>query len=596
MRLVYIANIRLPTEKAHGLQIMKMCESFSGLEIGGEKLNIELVVPRRLNPINEDPFVYYNVSRNFKIKYLSVLDLVRLGRVGFWVTSLSFSFVSFLYILFLKPDIIYSRHDASLFFLSFLKNNIFWETHDGKNDFLIRRIVKKVGGIIAISNGLRNFYIKKGVESKKISVAPDAVDFNIFNISFSKEECRNRLHLPLNKKIILYSGHLYDWKGANLLLEAARKFQILFIFIGGTISDIADYKLKAESYKLKNIFFAGHRSHSEISLWLKAADILVLPNSARKDISYLFTSPLKLFEYMVSGTPIVASNLPSIREIVSDNDVLFFKPDDVGDLADKIKYALEHENEMMIRAGSARQKVQNYTWLKRAENILSFIIQKQEERQNYIERKSDFWRAFIIGEAIAILTIPIFKNIKFFELSFLENGLVFYFFFILWIILLPFAAAIGLFLTHQLTILRWPVIFEIGKYGLVGLLNTFMSAGIFNVFIWATGIAAGLIVDLFIFIAFVITVTHSFFWNKFWTFKANNRDGAKIEYLKFFSVTGGVAILEVFIMHILINTFGAPYGLDSKIWVNISFVFLIPFAFLGNFFGYKIFVFKNNGK
>lgn len=210
--------------------------------------------------------------------------------------------------------------------------------------------------------------------------------------------------------------------------------------------------------------------------------------------------------------------------------------------------------------------------------------------------KADFWRAFIIGEATAILALPILKNIKFFEFSYLERGWIFYFFLILWIIILPIAFAIGLFLVHSLTVLRWPVIFEIGKYGLVGLLNTFMSAGIFNVFILATGIATGLIVDFFILIAFVITVTHSFFWNKFWTFKANNRDGAEMEYVKFFSVTGGTAILEVFIMHILINTFGAPSDIDPKIWANISFAFLIPLAFLGNFFGYKIFVFKNNGK
>lgn len=206
--------------------------------------------------------------------------------------------------------------------------------------------------------------------------------------------------------------------------------------------------------------------------------------------------------------------------------------------------------------------------------------------------KSDFWRAMIAGEGIAILSLPILKNIKFFDLHYLESSVVFYTVLVLWMILMPLATALGLYLVHLLTISKWPVIFQVGKYGIIGLLNTAMSAGIFNLFIWTTGIAVGLIVNLFIFIAFAITATHSFFWNKFWTFGANNRDGTEMEYVKFFTVTGTLMLIEVFLMHILINTIGAPQGIDPKIWANIAFAMLIPVAFLINFFGYKIFVFK----
>ena len=109
MKILYIANIRLPTEKAHGIQIMKMCEAFAGL--GHE---IELVVPWRFNWIKTEPFEYYGVKKNFKITKLPSLDTVWLGRIGFWVQSFTFAEVSVWYALFKKADIVYSRDELSL--------------------------------------------------------------------------------------------------------------------------------------------------------------------------------------------------------------------------------------------------------------------------------------------------------------------------------------------------------------------------------------------------------------------------------------------------------------------------------------------------
>ena len=62
-KIIYLANVRLPTEKAHGIQIVKMCEAFAGLG-----LEVELVVPNRLNSIQDDIFDYYGVKKNFVLK------------------------------------------------------------------------------------------------------------------------------------------------------------------------------------------------------------------------------------------------------------------------------------------------------------------------------------------------------------------------------------------------------------------------------------------------------------------------------------------------------------------------------------------------
>jgi hypothetical protein len=84
-RIFYIAAIRLPTEKAHGLQIMKMCEA-----LAEEGVAVELVIPGRETPIKGDAFEYYAVEKRFSIVHCRVLDLVRFGRAGFLLTTILF--------------------------------------------------------------------------------------------------------------------------------------------------------------------------------------------------------------------------------------------------------------------------------------------------------------------------------------------------------------------------------------------------------------------------------------------------------------------------------------------------------------------------
>ena len=73
MKILHITPARLPTEKAHGIQIMEMCQAFANLNV-----ELELIVPRRFNKIKEDPFSYYDISPNFKITYLPCIDLMPL--------------------------------------------------------------------------------------------------------------------------------------------------------------------------------------------------------------------------------------------------------------------------------------------------------------------------------------------------------------------------------------------------------------------------------------------------------------------------------------------------------------------------------------
>ncbi|OQA39080.1 MAG: D-inositol 3-phosphate glycosyltransferase [Parcubacteria group bacterium ADurb.Bin316] len=368
MKLYYIVNARIPTEKAHGVQIMKVCEAFA--EAG---LDIELVVPNRINHLEDDPFDFYNVKRSFKINKLFTVDLIKFGRIGFLIENSLFSFSAFIY-LFLKTDsIFYTRDEISAFFLSLISKKVFWEAHEGRFNFLVKKNIKRNGGIIVISDNLKKFLVEKGADERKIFVARDGVDLKQFIIKESSEECRLKLNLPQDKKIVLYTGHLYKWKGVDILAEAAQYLDnnFLVLFVGGLEQDIKRFK---EKYSVNNnINFIGWKTYDLMPYYMKAADVLVLPNSAEEEISRLYTSPMKLFEYMASGRPIVASDLPSIREILNERNAVLVESDQPSKLASGIKKVIEDPNLAMKISQQALSDVAQYSWKNRAENILHSI-------------------------------------------------------------------------------------------------------------------------------------------------------------------------------------------------------------------------------
>ena len=100
--------------------------------------------------------------------------------------------------------------------------------------------------------------------------------------------------------------------------------------------------------------------------------VLPLPNIPPAAI---FTSPLKLFEYMSAGLPIVLSDLPSLREIVEEGKTgLFYRPDEAEDLARVLKICLSDPEASLKRAERAREEMKEYTWQRRAEKIEEFFL------------------------------------------------------------------------------------------------------------------------------------------------------------------------------------------------------------------------------
>lgn len=361
MKILYLANIRLPTEKAHGVQIMKTCEAFAR-----EEHDVELVVPTRANSISKDPFEYYGVKHLFKITTLKVPDLVSLEGIGFFFSSLYFAERARWRRSFWTADIIYSRDALVLLQYILLGRRLVYEAH-GAPSLSARLVARFAYRIVVISRATGESFVAIGVPREKIVVAPDGVDLDAFANPESKEAARGRLGLPQDKKIVMYIGRVDGWKGVDTLCEAAHLLSpdILVVIIGGEPEQI---KILEEHYP--QVRFLGFRPYSELPDNQAAADVLVLPNTAKNRISMHYTSPLKLFTYMASGIPIVASDTPATREVLSDEDAYFFIPDDSRALAGQVEIALANTAQSHEKATRAREKVKAYTWQERAKQIL----------------------------------------------------------------------------------------------------------------------------------------------------------------------------------------------------------------------------------
>ena len=383
MKIIYINHVRLPTEKAHGIQIMEMCQAFSNLDI-----KLELVVPQRFNKIKKNPFSYYNTSSNFKITHLPCLDLIPLdfilGRLSYLITTSSFLLVAKIYSLFKKYDLIYSRTLlTSLFF-----KKIVLEIHSlpKKIKPVHRYLWKRAYRLVVLTNIMKKELVAAGILEDKILVAADGVDIEKFSINNNKKEAREKLNLPLDKKIAMYTGSffLHSWKGVGNVLQAASKLPgHLFILVGGTKKEVDALSKEVAA----NVLLIEKQPHSQIPLYLKAADILLLPNTKEKDVSEKYTSPLKLFEYMASKRPIVASNLPSIKEVLNEKNSLLVEPTIQG-LVSGINKISQDEDWADKISAQAYIDVQNYSWQKRAQNI----IYKITNQQNNLNKKSLFVR------------------------------------------------------------------------------------------------------------------------------------------------------------------------------------------------------------
>lgn len=386
--MYYVANARLPSRKAHPYQIVQMCQAFHD-----ERYDVELVVPDRNQPPDAPaatPESYFDVPFDFQYTRLACLDFIAVSdeypqifsRLAFYLQAVTFAVVALAFVLRQTDDesVVYSR--GLLFTIlaaPVLGDRLVLEIHHMPSRGWVRRLIgsamNHLGGVVVITEGLKRDW--ETVTDAEILVAPDGVRLDRFEVPASVDTLRSEFSLPDDADIVCYTGSLKQWKGVDTLIEAAATLpeETVVCIVGGTDDQRA--RLRASvSTAPENVRFEGHVDPSLVPRYLTASDVLVLPNSGRSEVSTRHTSPLKLFEYMASERPIVASDLPSVREVLDEETAFLVEPDSPTALSDGITAALADSDDAARRASAARAAVEQYTWQSRANRISETFINR----------------------------------------------------------------------------------------------------------------------------------------------------------------------------------------------------------------------------
>ena len=366
IKIAYLSTIYLPSRLANRMQTIKTCEAFA------KKGQIFLFICKKYLQ-DEEIFKFYGIQNRFPV-------IETKGHIIPLITTL-FQYIRIIFQLKkLSLTHIYTREPPILVFALILKKlriirKVFFEAHEIHSQ--IRKaslLLEKIDGLIVITYELKKQYMQKGFPEEDILVAADGVDLRMFSNSELEKEPRFELAFPSDKNVICYAGHLYDWKGAHVLARSMKHLANNFLayFVGGTESDVQKFNEFVSQCKIPNVVVVGHMPPSAVPKYLAGSHVLVLPN-LNKGLSQ-YTSPLKLFEYMAAKRPIVASDLPALREVLrNEENAILVEPNNPIALAEGIERVIIDKELAKRIAKKAFQDVQKYTWDKRAERILEFV-------------------------------------------------------------------------------------------------------------------------------------------------------------------------------------------------------------------------------
>lgn len=395
MRILYFADIRFPLERANGIQTMETCHA---LARRGHAVTL-IVRPDTQTPAR-DPFAFYELPRvaALRIETAPVAGPPLARRAGYlafaagraagrsradilFTRDLGVAAMLLRIPRSVRPPVVYESHGYAPEVARALPALVSTASPPGaaKIARLARRearVWKTADGYVTITGALRDDLRVRLGDRGGLAVVPDGARFD--PVPRVAASIRPAGHRPR----VAYAGHLYAWKGVDLLLDGIAKLPGVDGLVAGgheAEPDLARLKARAAALGIHDrVTFTGLVSRSRVAELLQDADVLVLPNPASA-ISTRFTSPLKLFEYMAAGRPIVASDLPAIREVLQhDRTALLVEPGNAEALAGAIRRLLDEDGLGRRLAGAALDTMREYTWDRRAERLEGLFEQIRE--------------------------------------------------------------------------------------------------------------------------------------------------------------------------------------------------------------------------
>lgn len=373
MRVLYLSNGNLPSKWAHTFQVMKMAEAFDAVA------GCELVTARGLWPgaiERVDLAGWYGVAPSLRVVRLPIA-LRSHGDCFTFTQDARFDLLASLYARWRRPELVFTRSLGAAWRCAARGLATALECHlpgDAPQLAMLRELARLPGlrGFVTVNETLKREWVLAGLPEAKIHVWPDAVDLARFRELPDPAAARARLGIGVRGPLVVYCGHFYPEKGVDTLaLAAPRVPKATVLLVGGWPDDVA--RLISATRGCENLRLAGFVPNPQVPTYLAAADVLVLPNSARF-ASARITSPLKLFEYMAARRPIVATRIPALDGLlVHGRNAWLVAPDDAAALAFGIERVLGDPELAARLALQAGRDVQPYTWRRRAEELLAAL-------------------------------------------------------------------------------------------------------------------------------------------------------------------------------------------------------------------------------
>ncbi len=363
MRIAYCYPEILPAQTARAVQVINTC-----LYLAGQVSSLILYLPQGSHG-STDIFNYYGLTRPPNLQVCFVRK--SLGPIS---SHKIYNFSLERALKNSKPDIFFTRHLQTAAFLADMPVPFIFEAHEifaekKKSSAVDLQLEKKVfsraDGVIFISKGLQEALEKQYAFRGIRTVIPSSakrID-TLSRKSFVKGELSSFVYVGTTR---------YGWKGVDVLIKA---LELMPTHYSLEIIGQLDRKFAAQArvkklINQKRLISRGYVKPAEIFSFMTKAQVAVIPNSGKDRISACFTSPLKLIEALAAGVAVVVSDLPSMREIVTDKEALFVRPDEPASLADGILTLLRDEPLRKELAQNGWQRSSQYTWEKRAEKIV----------------------------------------------------------------------------------------------------------------------------------------------------------------------------------------------------------------------------------
>lgn len=373
MKIAFAASSRLPSRAANSVQVMKMCEAFAA---AGHQVELFARTSEKNVSVTQI-FANYGVKPLFGVNFVAAPTIWGAGGAIFGckvaARLLSGSF---------KPDIIYGRNIYSLLAGSLTGAKLYYESHATPANAarqLLERILFSLPGftrLIVINRALQNYYLQTCQQlaaSERISTltAHDGATPLAAPAALSRS--------PNDSEVVIgYAGGLYPGKGLEIITRLAPAMpQFTFRIAGGSEGEIAAWK---SSCPASNLHFVGFLNHTDISSFLSSCDILLAPYQTRVSTNpegvgniANWMSPLKIFEYMASGRPIIAAQLPAIAEILNDGvNARLVAPADVAAWCRVIReLAADRQQQKRLAGNAAADLAEKFSWSARARLVLA---------------------------------------------------------------------------------------------------------------------------------------------------------------------------------------------------------------------------------